>query len=37
MLRLDGKTERFVETGSEAGNQFLKREYRQGYEVPELV
>ncbi len=37
MLTLDSKTERFVGDGAAAGNPFLKRKYRPGYEVPELV
>ena len=37
MLELDTKTEQFVGTGSNAANQFLNREYRKGYEVPDLA
>lgn len=37
LLTLDGKTEQFVGPGSEQGNRFLKRTYRDGYEVPSLV
>ena len=37
MLTLDEKTEQFVGDNAEAGNKFLKRQYRKGYEVPELV
>ena len=37
LLTIDAKTEKFVGSGSEAANQFLKREYRTGYEVPEIV
>ncbi|TWU51726.1 Gfo/Idh/MocA family protein [Rubripirellula reticaptiva] len=37
MLELDPKTERFVGSHADAGNPFLKREYRQGFEVPELA
>lgn len=37
MLTIDEKTQQFVGDGAEAGNQFLKRTYRDGYEVPEIV
>ncbi len=37
LLTLDGKTERFVGPNAESANQFIKREYRKGYEVPEIV
>lgn len=37
MLELDSETEQFVGEGSEAANQFLRREYRKGYEVPEIA
>ena len=37
MLELDAKTEQFVGSGSKNANQFLNREYRKGYEVPELA
>ena len=36
MLELDAKTEQFVGSGSTDANQYLNREYRKGYEVPEL-
>jgi predicted dehydrogenase len=37
MLELDPKTEQFVGPGSKTANQYLNREYRKGYEVPELT
>jgi hypothetical protein len=37
MLELDAKTEQFVGSGSNTANQFLNREYRKGYEVPDLA
>lgn len=37
LLTIDPKTEKFVGNNGEAANQFLKREYRKGYEVPEIV
>ena len=37
LLTLDPKTEQFVGSNAEAANQFLKREYRPGHEVPEIV
>ncbi len=37
MLTLDSDTEQFVGDGAEKANAFLKREYRKGYEVPEIV
>ena len=37
MLELDTKTEQFTGQHADAANQFLKREYREGYEVPSLV
>ncbi|WP_146458454.1 Gfo/Idh/MocA family protein [Rubripirellula tenax] len=37
MLELDPATERFVGDHADVGNPFLKREYRKGFEVPELV
>jgi hypothetical protein len=37
LLTVDPKTEQFVGSNSETANQFLKREYRKGYEVPEIV
>ena len=37
MLELDTKTEQFVGPGSKNANRFLTREYRKGYQVPELA
>ncbi len=37
MLHIDPATEKFVGEHAETANQFLKREYREGFEVPELV
>jgi hypothetical protein len=37
MLELDPGTGRFSGAGSEAANALLRREYRRGFEVPELV
>ena len=37
MLEIDTDTERFVGDSSAAANSFIKREYRKGYEVPELA
>jgi predicted dehydrogenase len=37
MLKVDPKTEQFVGSNAVEANQFLKREYRKGYEVPESV
>jgi hypothetical protein len=37
ILELDPQTEQFVGEHAAQGNQFLKREYRKGYEVPELA
>ncbi len=37
VLNLNPDTEQFAGPGADAGNRFLKREYRKGYEVPELV
>ncbi|TWT50724.1 Glycosyl hydrolase [Rubripirellula amarantea] len=37
MLKLDQKTEQFVGEGSDQANELLKRQYRSGYEVPEIV
>ncbi|MCO8121482.1 Gfo/Idh/MocA family oxidoreductase [Stieleria sp. TO1_6] len=36
MLELDSKTEQFVGNDAAAANQLLKRQYRKGYEVPEI-
>tara|TARA_R110002073_G_scaffold1987_4_gene13957 strand:+ start:8143 stop:9582 length:1440 start_codon:yes stop_codon:yes gene_type:complete len=37
ILELDPETEQFVGEHAEAGNALLKRQYRTGYEVPELA
>ena len=37
ILELDQDTEQFVGEGSDGANQFLKRQYRKGYEVPEIA
>jgi hypothetical protein len=37
VMTLDEKTEVFVGDGADAGNKFLKRQYRAKYEVPELA
>ncbi|MEM0924848.1 MAG: Gfo/Idh/MocA family oxidoreductase [Planctomycetota bacterium] len=37
LLELDGSSEQFVGDGAKDANQFLKRTYRKGYEVPEIV
>jgi hypothetical protein len=37
LMTLDEKTQRFVGNGANAGNKFLKRQYRKGYQVPELA
>ncbi|MGB7324070.1 MAG: Gfo/Idh/MocA family oxidoreductase [Rubripirellula sp.] len=37
MLTMDTKTEQFTGEGSEAANKLLRRQYRKGYEVPEIV
>ena len=37
LMTLDENTERFTGEGAERGNQFLKRQYRDGYKVPELA
>ncbi|QDT09071.1 Gfo/Idh/MocA family protein [Planctomycetes bacterium K23_9] len=37
VLELDPETEQFVGDNAESGNQFLKRDYRKGYKVPEIV
>ena len=36
MLTIDPETEQFVGDHAESGNKFLKRQYRKGYEVPDL-
>jgi len=37
LLTINPKTEQFVGDNAEAANPLLKREYRKGYEVPEIV
>jgi hypothetical protein len=37
VLEVDAKSEQFVGAGAEAANQYLKRQYRDGYQVPEIV
>ena len=37
LLTIDPRTEQFVGSNAKAANQLLKREYRKGYEVPEIV
>ncbi|TWU58630.1 Inositol 2-dehydrogenase [Rubripirellula tenax] len=37
LLSLDTKTEQFTGEGSETANAMLRRQYRKGYEVPEIV
>ncbi len=37
LLTIDPKSEQFVGSNATGANQFLKREYRKGYEVPEIV
>ena len=37
MLELDVEKGRFTGDSAEAANKFIKREYRKGYEVPELA
>jgi hypothetical protein len=37
MLHVDVEKEVFVGENSAAANEFLKRQYRSGYEVPTLV
>ena len=37
MLELDLESEQFIGANAIAANQLLKREYRKGYEVPELA
>lgn len=37
VLELDSKTETFVGDHADTANRFLKRQYRKGYEVPEIV
>ncbi len=36
-LQFDGKNERFVGEDSEEANKLLKRNYRKGFEVPDLT
>lgn len=37
LLNLDAKTETFVGDHADAANHFLRRAYRKGYEVPQIV
>lgn len=37
MLEMDAKSEQFVGEHAGAANKFLKRKYREGYEVPDLA
>jgi hypothetical protein len=37
MLHVDVEKEVFVGENSAAANEFLKRQYRSGYEVPTLI
>ncbi len=37
MLTLDNETHQFTGEGSDVANKLLKREYRKGFEVPEIV
>ena len=37
VLTVDPRTEQFVGNNAEVAKQFLKREYRKSYEVPEIV
>lgn len=37
MLEFDPSTGRFVGEGAEAANKWIRREYRKGYEVPEIT
>lgn len=37
LLTLDSKSEQFIGENAELANGFLKRQYRKGYEVPEIV
>ncbi len=37
MLTLDSKTEQFTGDHADTANDFLRRQYRKGYEVPEIV
>ncbi len=37
LLTVDPKTEQFIGNNAKAANQFLRREYRNGYEVTEIV
>ena len=37
LMTLNEKTQQFVGNGADAGNKFLKRQYRKGYQVPELA
>ena len=37
VLTIDPKTEQFIGSNAKTANQHLKREYRKGYEVPEIA
>jgi predicted dehydrogenase len=37
VLEVDAKSEQFVGAGADAANRYLKRQYRDGYQVPEIV
>ena len=37
VLELDPKTQRFIGEHSDEANEFLKREYREGFELPEIA
>ena len=37
LLTVDPNTEQFVGSNAGTANQFLRREYRKGYEVPEII
>ena len=37
MLEFDPKSEIFTGSGAESANRFLRREYRKGFAVPEII
>ncbi|MDZ4853071.1 MAG: Gfo/Idh/MocA family oxidoreductase [Pirellulaceae bacterium] len=37
ILEIDAKSQRFVGTNAEAANRFLKRDYREGFVVPQIA
>jgi predicted dehydrogenase len=37
LLEIDSETQRFVGENADVANRFLKREYREGFEVPEIA